>query len=736
MAQDTASISISLNHYPLRPNYVYFVKQLLLISVLFSTCLWGQVSQLDDIDLNQASALAQLMELVESADNQDKANIELKIATFHWQKGDYPSAIAILDSLITSDDPRTIAFAWFERSLLERNRTNYSQSEQIMLSHVLPIIKSHASLFTLSEQADFYRMTGVFQRNLGKLPQVEHYYNLALSHYIQAKDNAGLAKIYNNLGVLYESQRKLDLAIEYQLKAMTLLSQGDDLSQIALNAFNLAELYRQTSDFERAEALFLKALDIDIKLNNHADIAFDYRSLAKLQIEKKQYQQALNYNQLALDNFKKIDAKRSISRTYLQRAAIFEQLADHIAQKAALDQAEQFAQLAGEKLTFRYVHNNYAHYFISQNQLTHASESAELALKISTELEIDLLIEADHRLLARVLKLTKQFEAAYNHLEKANNYSQKITRQSSIEQQEKNKKDINLLQEQLKVKELEQTEQQQLKLIASAKAEKMQVTAVFTIVSLLLILALYIVFQRKKVAALKSQYNEQLLKHKDQLLADISHELRTPLTSLKLQVDALQYNLISDVQTSYAHISQKVMDINRLIADIYELAQSESGDLQLTMQRHHADSLLNAWLQEFQEYVEGHGFEWQHHINLDDQHCDWDQAKIKQVLLNLIANSCLYTDKPGTVALSAYCKKHHLIISVNDSSPGVAKEHWQKIFKRLYRVEKSRSRQLGGSGLGLAICKNLIEAHQGTIRAVDSPLGGLKVSIKLPVINE
>ncbi|MBE0365963.1 two-component system, OmpR family, sensor histidine kinase BaeS [Pseudoalteromonas ulvae UL12] len=708
---------------------------IIFICVFFSTFIWGKTTLLDDIDLSNSAALPQLMQLAEGANGKNKAAIQLKIAKYHWLNGNYPSAIKILDALITSDNAHTVVLSWFERSLLEKNRTNYSQAEQIMLSHILPLLNEEAALFSLSEQANFYRMTGVYQRNLAKLPQAEHHYNLALALYIQAENNDGLAKIYNNLGVLYETQRKLDLAIEYQLKAMSLLNQGDNLAEIASNAFNLGELYRQTNDSERAQALFQQALAIDIKRNNHADIAFDYRSLASLEIEKKQYQQALKYNNLALDNLKKIDAKRAIARTYLQSERIYEKLNDSSAQKTALDQAEHFALLAGEKLTLRYIHNSFVHYYLSQDLLSLALERAYLALEISTAIESDLLLQDDHRSLANVLKLQQHFEAAYTHLEKANEYRQKLNQQSSIEQREKNKKDINLLQEQLKVKELEQTEQYQLKLIAKTQADKMKVIALFIIVSLLLIMALFVVLQRKKVAALQSKYNEKLLKHKDQLLADISHELRTPLTSLKLQVDALQYNLISDVQTSYRHISQKVMDINRLICDIYELAQSESSDLHLTMHQHHVATLLNAWLNEFAEYVQGHGFEWQQDIRLEDQHCVWDQAKIKQVLLNLIANSCLYTDKPGSINLSAYCKKQHLIISVNDTSPGVEKEHWQKIFKRLYRVEKSRSRQLGGSGLGLAICKNLVEAHQGTIRATDSPLGGLKVSIKLPIAS-
>lgn len=72
-----------------------------------------------------------------------------------------------------------------------------------------------------------------------------------------------------------------------------------------------------------------------------------------------------------------------------------------------------------------------------------------------------------------------------------------------------------------------------------------------------------------------------------------------------------------------------------------------------------------------------------------------------------------------------------LIVNVEDSAPTVSEDELDKIFSRLYRVESSRNRQTGGSGLGLAICESLVKAHGGTIKAEQSPLGGLKVTFKL-----
>ena len=74
-----------------------------------------------------------------------------------------------------------------------------------------------------------------------------------------------------------------------------------------------------------------------------------------------------------------------------------------------------------------------------------------------------------------------------------------------------------------------------------------------------------------------------------------------------------------------------------------------------------------------------------------------------------------------------------VMVSIQDSSPGVPDAALPRLFERLFRVDKSRSRALGGSGLGLSICKNAVEAHGGTIRAAHSPLGGLLIEVVLPL---
>jgi two-component system sensor histidine kinase BaeS len=100
--------------------------------------------------------------------------------------------------------------------------------------------------------------------------------------------------------------------------------------------------------------------------------------------------------------------------------------------------------------------------------------------------------------------------------------------------------------------------------------------------------------------------------------------------------------------------------------------------------------------------------------------------------MNLLENSLRYTDGPGQVQVELYDTGDSVELHWQDSSPGVTAEQREKIFERLYRVDKSRSREYGGSGLGLSICRNIIELHQGSIRAEQSTLGGLCIVIQLP----
>jgi signal transduction histidine kinase len=110
-----------------------------------------------------------------------------------------------------------------------------------------------------------------------------------------------------------------------------------------------------------------------------------------------------------------------------------------------------------------------------------------------------------------------------------------------------------------------------------------------------------------------------------------------------------------------------------------------------------------------------------------------DEARLAQLLGNLVENSLRYTDPGGTLRVSLRREGSQAVIDWEDSKPGVPADALPRLFERLFRVDNSRNRGRGGSGLGLAICRSIAEAHGGSIEARASDLGGLRIVLRLPL---
>ncbi|MCB0856290.1 MAG: ATP-binding protein, partial [Bacteroidetes bacterium] len=108
-----------------------------------------------------------------------------------------------------------------------------------------------------------------------------------------------------------------------------------------------------------------------------------------------------------------------------------------------------------------------------------------------------------------------------------------------------------------------------------------------------------------------------------------------------------------------------------------------------------------------------------------------DRERIQQVLTNLIDNAVKYGSVDGDVKIILEPKEEKILISVEDTGPGIEKQHLDKIFRRFYRVDKSRSRDKGGTGLGLSICKHLIKMHGEQIYVESEPGKGTRFSFTL-----
>jgi two-component system sensor histidine kinase BaeS len=223
-------------------------------------------------------------------------------------------------------------------------------------------------------------------------------------------------------------------------------------------------------------------------------------------------------------------------------------------------------------------------------------------------------------------------------------------------------------------------------------------------------------------------------KARRQWIADISHELRTPVAVLRGEIEALLDGIRPLTQERIRSLHGETLRLNRLVEDLYQLALSELGAL--TYRKEPLDpadllwSVAETYRPAFQE--KGLGFSLLPLSNRG-QRVFVDQTRLEQLFTNLAENALRFTDPGGELRITLATEDGWVTIEFQDSAPGVPEAELERLFDRLYRLEGSRNRASGGAGLGLAICKTIVEAHNGTISAHASPLGGLLIRIRLPV---
>lgn len=236
-----------------------------------------------------------------------------------------------------------------------------------------------------------------------------------------------------------------------------------------------------------------------------------------------------------------------------------------------------------------------------------------------------------------------------------------------------------------------------------------------------------------------NQLAESLQRHQEQRaqwIADISHELRTPLAVLRSEIEAIQDGIRSPTPERIRSLHAEVLSLSQLVDDLHQLSMSDAGELERSdLEILDVNALLQDLIQSSSARLASKGLNLEAQLHPQALFIQADYKSLRQVFGNLLENSYRYTDAPGQVVVRSQQKGNKAVLMVQDSSPGVPDTALPRLFDRLFRVDKSRSRALGGSGLGLSICKNLVEALGGEIDAQHSPLGGLAVYVEFPLAD-
>ena len=221
-----------------------------------------------------------------------------------------------------------------------------------------------------------------------------------------------------------------------------------------------------------------------------------------------------------------------------------------------------------------------------------------------------------------------------------------------------------------------------------------------------------------------------------QWISDISHELRTPLSILRGEIEAMQDGVRNLDSAALESLRVEVDNIGKLVEDLHLLSIADSEGLCQRKEPVQPITVLKDTLRSFDTRMANANIRLElRPIDNGDITMEGDSDRLAQLFANLTENSIRYTHSPGTLFITYRRSSGTITLVFEDTAPGVPSEALEHLFERLYRVDRSRSRELGGSGLGLSICKEIVEAHGGSIRADHASAGGLRISIEFPIIR-
>ena len=218
------------------------------------------------------------------------------------------------------------------------------------------------------------------------------------------------------------------------------------------------------------------------------------------------------------------------------------------------------------------------------------------------------------------------------------------------------------------------------------------------------------------------------------LINDVSHELNTPLSVIQLEANGLRDGLQTPEGAS-GHIIQEVERLRGLATDLNWLAETDYGELRLTLEASSIHDLLTAEMDRWEPQAQARQVKLTLHTRGGLPGLSLDRVRMSQALGNVLSNALHATDAGGSITIAAELEgDESLMISVTDDGIGIDAADLPHVFDRFYRTDQARSRGRGGTGLGLAIARAIVEAHRGTIVVASSGLGqGVTASIRLPL---
>jgi two-component system phosphate regulon sensor histidine kinase PhoR len=239
-------------------------------------------------------------------------------------------------------------------------------------------------------------------------------------------------------------------------------------------------------------------------------------------------------------------------------------------------------------------------------------------------------------------------------------------------------------------------------------------------------------------------HNVTRLKKLEQVRADfvanVTHEIKTPLTAIIGFVETLQQGAIDDrakAQKFLLTIHENAQRLNRLVDDLLTLSSIELGETELHLEGLALEDVFETALTLISPRAALKNVRIQRDVQPGLPMVRADRDRLVQILVNVLDNAVKFTPEGGSVSITASPEvQGSVVIKITDTGIGISKSELPRLGERFYRIDKTRSREMGGTGLGLSIVKHLMKAHEGSME-IESTLGkGTTVSLHFPVLQK
>ncbi|WP_258104513.1 tetratricopeptide repeat-containing sensor histidine kinase [Marinoscillum sp. MHG1-6] len=690
--------------------------------------------QLKNIDLEQSIKHAREAESLSSSIGYARGEMFSQIVMAHYykKKSDWPNTLRFLEEALNTASNLNDKTALFECN---------------------------------SQLGVIYEFKGQYDTSL-------HYYKKALKIAEDVGDKSGVSECYNNLGIISRFQGNNPGALEYYQKSLEIAMQIEDQEGISVSYNNIGIIYYYMEDYPNALEYYQKSLNLDIERDDQSGVSKCYNNIAIILNKQGKFDEALSYYQKSLNIKKELDDKMGMAHSYMN-------IADNYYSQGSFSEALEYFQKSlelSESIEFQsnivgsYIGLAKTHYQLGQYEM--ATAFGERGYSLASELGKMEYLKDGAEVLSNVYFSTGQYKKAYSYQVEFKNRSDQLLNKENI------KKITNLEAQFQFEKERQQIvyEQKKQSEIQTAEvANQKTIRNLFVVGFMLAVVALTVViksfYEKRKALKLLAEKNQiieqsnvELENKNDELeiafrevrlqkeeiekinasltkanetkvkfLKIISHDLRSPITSWVGLVHLLKQSHLEneDMDDLIVLIEKNANGVLKLVDNLLEWAWAQSESTPFYPENLEVKNLFRDVLSD----LESSATNKQINLTTEDPNSTTiygDKNMIRSVIRNLVSNGIKFTNKGGSVAITAKSENKSTVISVRDTGIGMSKKSLDELFNDEKTVSTPGTNDEMGTGFGFMICKEFIQKHNGKIWAESEEGIGTTFKFSLP----